>query len=67
MCVRVKKYSKENTIDNIDRLHTTEMGVDRIRRNPGFGEIDVVAWCKKKILNEDAEIERRGKNWHVHI
>lgn len=43
------------------------MGVDRIRRNPGLGKIDVVVWCKKKIINEDAEIERRGKNWYVHI
>ena len=54
-------------IENIDRVHTTDMGVDRIKRNLGLGEIDVVAWCKKKILNEDAEIERRGKNWYVHI
>ena len=43
------------------------MGVDRIRRNLGFGEIDVVAWCKKKILKTDVDIERHGKNWYVHI
>lgn len=54
-------------IENIDRLHTTDMGVDRIRKNLGLGKIDVVAWCKKKILNEDAKIERHGKNWYVHI
>lgn len=54
-------------IENIDRVHTTDMGVDRIRKNLSLGKIDVVAWCKKKILNEDAEIERRGKNWYVHI
>ncbi len=44
---------KENTmesifIENIDRLHTTDMGIDRIRRNLGLGEIDIVAWCNKK-------------------
>jgi hypothetical protein len=27
-------------IANIDRVHTTEMGVDRIRRNLGLGDID---------------------------
>jgi hypothetical protein len=54
-------------IENIDSIHTTDMGVDRIRRNLGFGDIDVVAWCKGKILDPDAVIERQGKNWYVHI
>lgn len=54
-------------IENIDRVHTTDMGVDRIRKNLSLGKIDVVAWCRKKILNEDAKIERHGKNWYVHI
>ena len=36
-------------LQNLDKLHTTLMGVDRIRRNLVFGEgiPDVVAWCKK--------------------
>lgn len=54
-------------IENIDRVHTTDMGVDRIRRNLGLGDIDAVAWCKEKILEPDAVIERQGKNWYVHI
>ena len=54
-------------IENIDSIHTTDMGVDRIRRNLGFGDIDVVAWCKGKILDPNAVIERQGKNWYVHI
>ena len=37
-------------IENIDKVHTTDMGVDRIRRNLGLGEIDVVNWCKEEIL-----------------
>ncbi len=53
-------------LENLDRVHTTEMGVDRIRRNMKFGDIDVVSWCKEKILDKRAEIERRGKNWYVH-
>ena len=43
------------------------MGVDRIRRNLGLGNIDVVTWCKEKILKTDAVIERHGKNWYVDI
>ncbi len=58
----------DNTlIDNLDKVHTTDMGVDRIRRNLGLGDIDVVAWCKGKILDPNAVIERQGKNWYVHI
>lgn len=52
-------------LENLDRIHTTEMGVDRIRRNMSLGNIDVVSWCKEKILDKNAEIERRGKNWYV--
>lgn len=52
-------------LENLDRVHTTEMGVDRIRRNMKLGDIDVVSWCKEKILDKSAEIERRGKNWYV--
>ena len=54
-------------IENIDRVHATDLGVDRIRRNLGLGEIDVVTWCKEEILKTDAVIEKHGKNWYVHI
>ena len=54
-------------IENIDRVHATDLGEDRIRRNLGLGEIDVVTWCKEEILKTDAAIERHGKNWYVHI
>ena len=52
-------------LENLNRVHTTEMGVDRIRRNMKLGDIDVVSWCKEKILDKSAKIERRGKNWYV--
>ncbi len=54
-------------IRNIDKVHTTEMGADRIRRNLGLGNTDVVEWCRQKILKTNAVIERNGKNWYVHI
>ncbi len=54
-------------IENIDKLHTTEMGVERIKRNLGIETEDVVEWCKMRILDKDAVIERRGKNWYVQI
>lgn len=54
-------------IVNLDKVHTTNMGVDRIRRNLGLDDIDVVAWCKGKILEPSAVIERQGKNWYVYV
>lgn len=52
-------------IDNIDKLHTTELGVMRIKRNLCLGDVDVVTWCKTKVLSQDATITRQGKNWYV--
>jgi len=53
-------------LDNLDKLHTTEMGVARIKRNLGIEADDVVAWCRDKIINTDETI-RKGKNWYVTV
>ena len=60
---------KNDLIENIEKLHTTPMGVDRIRRNLSLGDDvkDVVAFCQQKILDDKAEITRQGKNWYVKI
>lgn len=54
-------------IDNIDKIHTTEMGVDRIRRNLKLENVDVVEYCKDKIMDENCHIYRQGKNWYCEI
>lgn len=54
-------------IANIDKLHTTELGAERIKRNLGLERVDVVAWCKQGILRPDCSIERKGKNWYASI
>ena len=53
-------------IDNINRLHTTEMGAERIRRNLGLSE-DPVEWCRSKIMDKEAIMNLKGKNWYVCI
>ena len=58
---------KKVLIDNIGKIHTTEMGIGRIKRNLGLGDIDVVEWCRERILDKNARIERNGKNWYVII
>ena len=56
-------------LDNIEKLHTTPMGVDRIRRNLSLSNDvkDVVTFCRQKILADKAVITRQGKNWYVKI
>ena len=52
-------------IINIDKLHTTEMGIDRIKRNLQIDVDDVVKYCYEIILSDTAIIERKGKNWYI--
>ena len=52
-------------INNIARLHTTSMGLERIRHNLSLNDTDIVKWCRLRISNPDSHIERRGKNWYV--
>ena len=52
---------------NLDNLHTTELGVVRIKRNLALDTDDVVEWCKEKIGSANAQITRKGKNWYVSV
>ena len=57
-----------NLIDNIRLVHTTEMGVERIRKNLDLDVAvvaDVVDWCKSRILENPDSIITKGKNWYV--
>ncbi len=54
-------------IENIDKLHTTEMGIIRIKKNLQIETDDVVRWCKARILDENTSIERVGKNWYAAV
>ena len=57
----------ELLIEHIDRLHTTSMGVDRIKRNLKLDTDDAVGYCKDLILNPQCRIARQGKNWYCKI
>jgi hypothetical protein len=50
---------------NLDKVHTIELGVMRIKRNLNLQTDDVVDWCVQKIMAAD-EIMQRGKNWYVY-
>ncbi|WP_407423952.1 DUF3781 domain-containing protein [Methanobrevibacter sp.] len=57
---------KDILIENIDKVHTTEMGIGRISKNLGISG-DIVEICKGKILKKESLVERKGKNYYVDI
>jgi hypothetical protein len=54
-------------LNNLDKVHTTEMGVDRIKRNIGVDVEDIVKYSIDKINQDNAVIERKGKNFYVTV
>ena len=53
-------------LKNIDKIHTTLMGIDRIKRNLKI-DCDVVDYCKEKILDKNCKINKIGKNYYCEI
>lgn len=51
---------------NIDKIHTTEMGMIRIKNNLKTKD-NVVNYCKNKILNTNCNIYKKGKNYYCEI
>ena len=54
-------------IANIDKIHTTKMGEERIKRNINLYNNDVVDFLKEKITNKDCIIYKKGKNFYCEI
>ena len=59
--------NNEILLSNIGKIHTTKMGIDRIKRNLKLDTNDVVDYCKNKVLNKDCNIHKQGKNWYCEI
>lgn len=53
-------------IKNLDKIHTTELGAQRIRMNLSLDTPDLIAWSKNCVKNADS-ISRKGKNWYVDV
>lgn len=58
---------KQVLLNNINKIHTTDMGADRIRKNLNINEYDVVEFCKNIILDKNCNIYKQGKNWYCQI
>ncbi|GHV35015.1 hypothetical protein AGMMS4952_27370 [Spirochaetia bacterium] len=54
-------------IFNLDKIHTTELGIERIKNNLDLDITDIVKWCKNKIKDPNCHISRKGKNWYVNV
>ncbi|MCR1899955.1 DUF3781 domain-containing protein [Irregularibacter muris] len=59
--------NKENLLLYLDKVHSTEMGMDRIKRNLNLDTDDVVEWCKNKIQDVNCTVSKKGKNYYVTI
>ncbi len=57
---------KKVLIENIDKIHTTEMGIDRIQKNLGIDE-EPVGYCISKLRQDNAKVEKEGKNYYVNV
>ena len=62
------EYVKEELLTNIAKVHTTELGVERIVRNmESSKDNDVVKWCMGIIQSPEAAIYRKGKIGRAHV
>ena len=60
------KIDSQELINNLSKLHTTEMGYARIRKNLKIDE-DVVEYCKNIIKNDKCILLKEGKNWYCTL
>lgn len=54
-------------LENLDKIHTTDMGIIRLKKNLSLNTDDVVAWCKSKVQSSNCNIVRNGKNWYAEV
>jgi hypothetical protein len=54
-------------LNNIDKVHTTSMGIDRIKKNLNISDIDVVKYLKELIKDKNCNIYKQGKNYYCEI
>jgi len=52
-------------IQNLEKIHTTELGIQRIQRNLNLYQTDVVEWCKEIIKDKRSTIIKKGKNYYL--
>ncbi len=56
---------REQILDNIDKIHSTELGIERIKRNLKLDSEDVLDFCIKKIKDARSVVSKNGKNYYI--
>ena len=52
---------------NLNKIHTTKLGIARIKKNLNLNTGDVIAFCKNKISATDCFVYKEGKNYYCLI
>ena len=58
---------KQVLLANLTKIHTTKLGIARIKKNLNLNTGDVVAFCKNKISATDYFVYKEGKNYYCLI
>ena len=57
---------KETLLKNVEKIHTTEMGVGRIQKNLGISD-EPVNYCISKLKQDNSIVTKKGKNYYVDV
>ncbi|MBE6503687.1 MAG: DUF3781 domain-containing protein [Methanobrevibacter sp.] len=57
---------KKILLENIDNIHTTEMGIDRIQSNLEIRS-EPVSYCISKLKKENSKVTKKGKNYYIDV
>ena len=57
---------KDILLLNIDKIHTTKLGEERISKNININN-NILDYLKEKILDKRCKIYKKGKNWYCEI
>ena len=63
----MRGISMNDLIANINKLHTTKLGIERVKKNLALDTEHIVAWCKQCVVSPQCSIIRKGKNWYANI
>ena len=57
---------KEVLLENVEKIHTTEMGIGRIQKNLGIDE-EPVSYCISRLKQDDSVVRKEGKNYYMEV
>ena len=55
---------KNMLLNNIEKLHSTELGMKRISNNLELDIADIINYCKSLLLNNKCRIHKKGKKFY---